>query len=103
MEPIYYIIFGVIIGVFFSWLYATLRFGPLPTPKQMGMIVTQAVKAVNDATYIDGNGPKKASTAIEILRLALAGVGLKLDDKLLGVIVEAVYQYNKLQDKQITQ
>lgn len=99
MEPIYYLVAGVLVGVFFSWLYAVLRFGPLPTPEKMQKIVAQAMLAVSNAAIIKGSGPDKAKLAVELLGNALVSAGVKLDTKLLSIIVEAVYQYGKLQDR----
>ena len=93
---------GLLVGIVVSWLYAATSRGAIPTPEQMGTIVTQAALSVSRAAIIEGSGTEKAKTATEILGNALAGYGIKIDTKFLSVIVEAVYQYDKM-SKQINQ
>lgn len=90
---------GMTVGFFIAWLLFTLRGTPLPTPSEMSMIVTQAIKAISNAAIIEGSGSKKHERAVELLRTALATVNVELDDRLLHVIVEAVYQFDAMTNK----
>jgi len=105
MEPTTFFIgagIGAIVGAACAWAYLTLRTEPLPTAKDMVMIVTQAIDAVSYAATIEGKtGSKRAEVARDILRKVLTGAKIKLDDRLLTIVVEAIYQYGKVKNAPI--
>lgn len=90
---------SLVIGFIFGALAAWLMFSRIafPAAKDWGTVVLEAMQAVSNAAVIVGSGGDKATEALSLLQASLKTVNITIDERILRIIIETVYQLQKRQ------